>query len=64
MRPFARRSFVGGAAIGSFALSPAGRALADLSRLGGGEHKLRLVYTNDFHSAFDPIPGYWLPGSP
>ena len=64
MRRFTRRSFVGGAALGSLALSPAGRALADLSRLGGGEHKLRLVYTNDFHSAFDPIPGYWLPGSP
>lgn len=64
MRRFTRRSFVGGAAVGSLALCPAGRALADLSRLGGGEHKLRLVYTNDFHSAFDPIPGYWLPGSP
>ena len=64
MRRFTRRNFVGGAALAPFALSSAGRALADLSRLGGGEHRLRLVYTNDFHSAFDPIPGYWLPGSP
>lgn len=64
MRRFTRRSFVGGAALAPFAFGPAGRALADLSRLGGGEHALRLVYTNDFHSAFDPIPGYWLPGSP
>lgn len=64
MRRFTRRNFVGGAALAPFALSSAGRALADLSRLGGGEHQLRLVYTNDFHSAFDPIPGYWLPGSP
>ena len=23
-----------------------------------------LLYTNDFHSAIDPIPAYWLPGSP
>jgi 2',3'-cyclic-nucleotide 2'-phosphodiesterase (5'-nucleotidase family) len=23
-----------------------------------------ILYTNDFHSAFDPIPAYWLKGSP
>jgi len=23
-----------------------------------------ILYTNDFHSAFDPIPAYWLPGTP
>lgn len=23
-----------------------------------------LLHTNDFHSAFDPIPAYWLPGTP
>ena len=23
-----------------------------------------ILYTNDFHSAFDPIPAYWLPGEP
>lgn len=64
MMRLTRRQFVGGAALAPLAFSSAGRALADLSRLGGGDHKLRLVYTNDFHSAFDPIPGYWLPGSP
>jgi len=25
---------------------------------------LTILYTNDFHSAFDPIPAYWLKGSP
>ena len=23
-----------------------------------------ILYTNDFHSAFDPTPAYWLRGSP
>ncbi len=23
-----------------------------------------ILYTNDFHSAFDPTPAYWLPGAP
>jgi 2',3'-cyclic-nucleotide 2'-phosphodiesterase (5'-nucleotidase family) len=41
-----------------------GAAHADLGRLGGGRHELTILYTNDFHSAFDPIPAYWLPGSP
>ncbi len=61
MRPLSRRRFAQLATLAPFA---AQRALADLTRLGGGEHRLRLVYTNDFHSAFDPIPGYWLPGTP
>jgi 5'-nucleotidase / UDP-sugar diphosphatase len=26
--------------------------------------ELTILYTNDFHSAIDPIPAYWLPGSP
>ncbi len=25
---------------------------------------MTILYTNDFHSAFDPIPAYWLPGTP
>lgn len=32
-----------------------------------GEEPVRevtILYTNDFHSAIDPIPAYWLPGSP
>jgi hypothetical protein len=62
MREMTRRAFAGTVGLGVIAASTSGRALASLSRLGGGGHKLRLVYTNDFHSAFDPIPGYWLPG--
>src|SRR2546426_12225754 len=26
--------------------------------------EVTILYTNDFHSAFDPIPAYWLPGEP
>jgi 2',3'-cyclic-nucleotide 2'-phosphodiesterase (5'-nucleotidase family) len=26
--------------------------------------ELTILYTNDFHSAIDPIPAYWLPGAP
>lgn len=26
--------------------------------------QVTILYTNDFHSAIDPIPAYWLPGSP
>jgi 2',3'-cyclic-nucleotide 2'-phosphodiesterase (5'-nucleotidase family) len=26
--------------------------------------EVTILYTNDFHSAFDPIPAYWLPNSP
>lgn len=37
---------------------------ADIGRLGGGAHQVTILYTNDFHSAFEPIPAYWLPGSP
>ncbi len=29
-----------------------------------GTKELTIIYTNDFHSAFDPIPAYWLEGSP
>ena len=28
------------------------------------ERQVTILYTNDFHSAVDPIPAYWLPGSP
>lgn len=34
---------------------------------GAGAQEARevvILYTNDFHSALDPIPAYWLPGSP
>jgi 2',3'-cyclic-nucleotide 2'-phosphodiesterase (5'-nucleotidase family) len=26
--------------------------------------EVTILYTNDFHSAFDPIPAYWMPGTP
>ncbi len=29
-----------------------------------GQREVVILYTNDFHSALDPIPAYWLPGSP
>ena len=58
-----RRRFTALATLSPFV---AGRLLADAASRGlaGGEHRLTLLYTNDFHSAFEPIPGYWLPGSP
>lgn len=64
MPPFTRRRFALAAIAAAASPFASQRLLAALSRLGGGEHRLRLLYTNDFHSAFDPIPGYWLPGSP
>lgn len=29
-----------------------------------GARQVTLLYTNDFHSAFEPVPAFWLPGSP
>ena len=29
-----------------------------------GTKEITILHTNDFHSAFDPIPAYWLKGSP
>lgn len=60
-----RRQFTKVAALTPFALGAMlNRARADLGRLGGGKHELTILYTNDFHSAFEPIPAYWLAGSP
>lgn len=33
-------------------------------RLHTNAREITLVYTNDFHSAFQAVPAYWLPGSP
>ena len=41
-----------------FALLASSTALADAPR------EVTILYTNDFHSAVDPIPAYWLAGSP
>ncbi len=30
----------------------------------GGEKEVTILYTNDFHSAIDPIPAYWMEGAP
>lgn len=45
-------------ACGAATAARAGQAAADTAR------DVVILYTNDFHSAFDPIPAYWLPGSP
>ena len=64
MRRLTRREFgtvIASAPLGAARVLGAGR---DPVPLGGGAHDLTLLYTNDFHSAFDPIPAYWLKGSP
>jgi len=65
MHLITRRQFTRIAALSPFVLSAmAARARADLGKVGGGAHELTILYTNDFHSAFEPIPAYWLPGAP
>jgi 2',3'-cyclic-nucleotide 2'-phosphodiesterase (5'-nucleotidase family) len=65
MRLFTHRQFAKLAALTPLALQQAAtRALADIGKLGGGSHELTILYTNDFHSAFERIPAYWLPGTP
>ncbi len=57
MNLLTRRQFTKIAALTPFALAQmARRAWADVGRLGGGTHELTILYTNDFHSAFEPIP--------
>jgi 5'-nucleotidase/UDP-sugar diphosphatase len=36
----------------------------DASAVEEPVREVTILYTNDFHSAFDPIPAYWLKGSP
>lgn len=38
--------------------------LSTISNAQVGTKEITILYTNDFHSAFDPIPAYWLKGSP
>lgn len=60
-----RRRFLQLAGLSPFAARAAfGETWREVGKLGGGEHSLRLLYTNDFHSAFEPIPAYWRAGSP
>lgn len=64
MNLITRRRFAHLATFAPIALGAAWqRARADFGRLGGGAHEFTILYTNDFHSAFEPIPAYWLPGS-
>lgn len=58
-----RREFAALAASAPLAAATSLRA-GDVGRLGGGPHDLTILYTNDFHSAFEPIPAYWLKESP
>jgi 2',3'-cyclic-nucleotide 2'-phosphodiesterase (5'-nucleotidase family) len=60
-----RRQFTKIAALAPFALKQVvNETHADIGQLGGGAHEFTILYTNDFHSALDPIPAYWLPHSP
>lgn len=65
MRGISRRTFSALMGAAPWAL---GLPLAEPSvrvgrrRVTAGE--VTLLYTNDFHSAFDPVPAFWLPGSP
>ena len=64
MAGLTRRQFGKVAAIAPVAAPGILRGGADVGKLGGGAHDLTILYTNDFHSAFEPIPAYWLRGSP
>jgi len=35
-----------------------------LAVAGERPRDVTILYTNDFHTALDPVPAYWLPGSP
>jgi 5'-nucleotidase/UDP-sugar diphosphatase len=62
-----RREFGKLAALSPIATATAGALTGrgqDVGRLGGGAHDVTILYTNDFHSAFEPIPAYWLRDSP
>lgn len=37
---------------------------AALASAAPGAREVTILYTNDFHSAIDPVPAYWRPGSP
>lgn len=46
------------------ALAPLGESVPGAPGGQGAVREVTILYTNDFHSAFDPIPAYWLRGSP
>lgn len=47
-----------------FLLALAGFAIPVAAQGRDDAREVTILYTNDFHSAVDPIPAYWLPGSP
>lgn len=67
-----RREFAAWLGAAPFALSgieslvPRPRQAEALPRraFARGTREITLLYTNDFHSAFEPVPAFWLPGSP
>ena len=54
-----------GSAAGA-AIAPVGETERAPSALPAkhGARTVTLLYTNDFHSAFEPVPAFWRPGSP
>ncbi|MBK7906958.1 MAG: bifunctional metallophosphatase/5'-nucleotidase [Gemmatimonadetes bacterium] len=64
MRDLTRRDFGKLASAAAWAAarpSPASCTGSGRRRATAGE--VTLLYTNDFHSAFDPMPAFWLPGA-
>ncbi|HEX9637901.1 MAG TPA: bifunctional UDP-sugar hydrolase/5'-nucleotidase [Acidobacteriota bacterium] len=51
-------------AIRRFALCAALLLIAAAAGAESSRKEVTLLYTNDFHSAIDPIPAYWMEGSP
>ncbi len=60
-----RRQFARLAALSPLA-GPAAWAAAwePVGKLGGNTGEATVLFTNDFHSAFEPLPAFWLPGAP
>ena len=51
--------------LAGLALAAAAALAGDAARAADSRPRaVTILYTTDFHSAFDPIPAYWLPGSP
>ena len=57
-----RRLLLGVLAAASLQAQPPLAAAA--AQAPGPGREVTILYTNDFHSAIEPIPAYWLPGSP
>ncbi|MEZ4414865.1 MAG: bifunctional UDP-sugar hydrolase/5'-nucleotidase [Gemmatimonadota bacterium] len=71
--PISRRTFATLLASTPFALSGLAGATPPLPQPAEGRgrsglphsaRQITLLYTNDFHSAFEPVPAFWRPGAP